>query len=77
MMSYNYRNGYAILSYLEYPIILAQEVILIICVLYYKELLNIGSLIGAGVYFMMAFSFISGIIPLGALAFLVVSNKIP
>lgn len=74
MMSYNYRNGYAILSYLEYPIILVQEIILIICVLHYKELLNIGSLFGAGVYFIMAFSFIAGIVPLGMLAFLVVSK---
>lgn len=73
MMSYNYRNGYAILSYLEYPIILVQEIILILCVLYYKQLLNIGSVIGAGVYFTLAFSFISGIVPLGMLAFLVVS----
>lgn len=72
MMSYNFRNGYALLSYLEYPIILVQEIILIICVLHYKDLLNISSVIGGGVYFMMAFAFISGIIPLGVLAFLVV-----
>lgn len=75
MMSYNYRNGYAILSYLEYPIILVQEIILIICVLHYKQLLNIGSIIGASVYFSVAFAFISGIVPLGMLAFMVVSNS--
>lgn len=72
MMSYNYRNGYALLSYLEYPIILIQEIILIICVLHYKELLDSKSLVGAGVYFSIAFSFLSGIVPLGILAFLVV-----
>lgn len=72
MMSYNYRNGYALLSYLEYPIILVQEIILILCVLHYKQLLNIASLVGAGAYFSVAFAFLSGIVPLGMLAFLVV-----
>lgn len=72
MMSYNYRNGYAILSYLEYPIILLQELILVACVLHYKNMMNIGSLFGAGVYFLIAASFLTGIAPLGLLTFLVV-----
>ncbi|XP_028134558.1 solute carrier family 66 member 3 [Diabrotica virgifera virgifera] len=71
MMSYNYRNGYAILSYLEYPIILVQEIILIVCVLYYKDMLNVSSLAGACVYFLTAASFLLGVVPLGLLAFLV------
>ncbi|KAG5892897.1 hypothetical protein JTB14_006215 [Gonioctena quinquepunctata] len=71
MMSYNYRSGYAILSYLEYPIILLQELILIVCVLHYKDMLNHYSFFAALVYFSMAFSFLSGIAPLGLLAFLV------
>ncbi|CAG9836791.1 unnamed protein product [Diabrotica balteata] len=71
MMSYNYRSGYAILSYLEYPIILIQEIILIVCVLYYKDMLNITSLAGASVYFLTAASFLLGMVPLGLLAFLV------
>ncbi|KAJ8953181.1 hypothetical protein NQ318_003217 [Aromia moschata] len=57
MMSYNYRNGYAILSYLEYPIILFQELILITCVLYYKNMLNFTSLFVAGCYFSIAAAF--------------------
>lgn len=73
MMSYNFRNGYAILSYLEYPIILFQELILIFLVLKYKELLNIYSLFGAGMYFTITGGFLIGIVPLGLLAFLVVS----
>ncbi|KAJ8924657.1 hypothetical protein NQ315_000808 [Exocentrus adspersus] len=71
MTSYNYRNGYAILTYLEYPIILIQEYILVMCVLHYKSMLNIGTLIGAGIYFSIAASFIFGIVPLGLLTFLV------
>lgn len=72
MMSYNYRNGYAILSYLEYPIILLQELILVVCVLHYKNMVNIVSLIVAGIYFLIAGSFLSGTAPLGLIAFLVV-----
>ncbi|KAJ8933881.1 hypothetical protein NQ314_013734 [Rhamnusium bicolor] len=71
MMSYNYRNGYAILTYLEYPIILVQELILILCVLHYKNMLNSAGVIGAVIYFSIAASFLSGIAPLGLLAFLV------
>ncbi|CAH1963948.1 unnamed protein product [Acanthoscelides obtectus] len=71
MMSYNYRNGYAILSYLEYPIILIQEIILICIVLYYKDLLNMTSLIISMLYVTTLVSFLSGITPLGLLAFLV------
>ncbi|XP_023025861.1 solute carrier family 66 member 3 [Leptinotarsa decemlineata] len=71
MMSYNYRSGYAILSYLEYPIILIQELILIACVLHYKDMLNYLSLFGASIYILIAAAFLSGTAPLGLLAFLV------
>lgn len=72
MLSYNFRSGYALLSYLEYPIILLQELILILCVLYYKQLLNFTSLVCAGVYFTIAGSFLIGLVPLGLIAFMVV-----
>ncbi|XP_066157056.1 solute carrier family 66 member 3 [Euwallacea fornicatus] len=71
MMSYNFRNGYALLSYLEYPIILIQELILISVVLKYKDMQNIYSLFAAGLYFSIAISFLIGVVPLGLLAFLV------
>lgn len=75
-MSYNYRNGYAILSYMEYPIILVQELVLIYFVIYYKDLMNTKSFIGAGIYFSIAGGFLSGILPREILTFLVVSIKI-
>lgn len=75
MFSYNFRNGYAILSYMEYPIILVQEYFLILFVIYYKGLLNATCLIGAAIYFLIAASFLLGTVPLGAIAFLVVSIK--
>ncbi|KAK9871501.1 hypothetical protein WA026_012872 [Henosepilachna vigintioctopunctata] len=71
MMSYNFRSGYALLSYMEYPIILFQELILITVVLYYKKYPNIYGLIGSSCYFLVAASFLSGIIPKGILVFLV------
>lgn len=71
MTSYNYRNGYPILTYLEYPIILAQELILILLVLKYKGYLNIYSFIGSSIYFSVAASFLIGLVPLGLLSFLV------
>lgn len=71
MMSYNYRNGYAILTYLEYPIILVQELILILCVLYYNKQLGLASIFGASVYFSTLFGFLSGVIPRELLTFLV------
>lgn len=72
MFSYNYRNGYALLTYLEYPIILIQELILIYFVVYYKELLGFSSFIGTGIYFFNLTAFLYGIYPREFLAFLVV-----
>ncbi|RZC35419.1 PQ-loop repeat-containing protein 3 [Asbolus verrucosus] len=46
MFSYNFRNGYALLSYMEYPIILIQEFFLIFFVIYYKNCLNMYSFMG-------------------------------
>ncbi|XP_050301073.1 solute carrier family 66 member 3 [Anthonomus grandis grandis] len=71
MMSYNYRSGYSLLSYLEYPIIWIQELILIFLVLKYKNYLNFYALFGSGVYFSIAGGLILGVVPKGLLAFLV------
>ncbi|XP_044749650.1 solute carrier family 66 member 3 [Coccinella septempunctata] len=70
MMSYNFRNGYAILSYMEYPIILIQELILIICVMHYKKCYNIYGLIGSMCYFTCTIGLLS-IVPKGVLTYLV------
>ncbi|GLV45677.1 uncharacterized protein CBL_02697 [Carabus blaptoides fortunei] len=71
MFSYNYRNGYALLSYMEYPIILVQELVLVYLVIYYKGLVGVHSLIGASLYFFMAGGFLLGFLPREALMFLV------
>lgn len=72
MFSYNFRNGYALLTYMEYPIILFQELILIYCVIHYKGLLGLYSFIGAVIYFSLAAGFLLGILPREFLTFLVV-----
>lgn len=51
MMSYNYYSRYAILSYLEYPMLLIQEYVLVFLVLKYNEMLNQRTYIIAGAYF--------------------------
>ncbi|KYB28642.1 solute carrier family 66 member 3 [Tribolium castaneum] len=71
MFSYNFRNRYALLSYMEYPIILIQELILILFVMYYKSCLNVYSAVGAVVYGLAAAGLLLGTVPLGVIAFLV------
>lgn len=75
MFSYNFRNNYALLSYMEYPIILIQEIILIMCVIYYKGYVNYKAFLGGILYFVIAASFLFGIFPRELLIFLVVSKK--
>ncbi|XP_011866467.1 PREDICTED: PQ-loop repeat-containing protein 3 [Vollenhovia emeryi] len=63
MTSYNYANGYSLLSYLEYPIILVQEYILIFFVLKYLKRINMWSLLGATVYFTLSSCLLLGFVP--------------
>lgn len=71
MMSYNYCNRYSILSYMEYPILLFQEYILIYLVLKYRRQLNANSYKIAGAYFFALSMFLTNIIPTFILAMLV------
>ncbi|XP_076650062.1 solute carrier family 66 member 3 [Halictus rubicundus] len=70
MTSYNYTNGYSMLSYLEYPIILLQEYILIFLVLKYLNKINTFSMLFTGFYFVTSASFALQIIPKIVLTFL-------
>ncbi|GJQ84237.1 hypothetical protein Trydic_g2904 [Trypoxylus dichotomus] len=71
MFSYNFRSGYALLTYMEYPIILIQELVLIVIVVIYKGYVNIYTFVLAQAYFMTAAFFLTGIIPREMLTFLV------
>lgn len=63
MTCYNYAHGYSLLTYLEYPIILAQEIVLIYLVLLYRRLLNQQSFMWTIVYFAVTAMFLSKILP--------------
>ncbi|KZC04677.1 PREDICTED: mannose-P-dolichol utilization defect 1 protein [Dufourea novaeangliae] len=70
MTSYNYTNGYSVLSYLEYPVILLQEYILIFLVLKYLNKINTFSILATVLYFVISVSFALEIIPRIVLTFL-------
>ena len=70
MASYNYTNGYSVLSYLEYPVILLQEYILIFLVLKYLNKINKFSILVTILYFSISISFALQLIPKVVLTFL-------
>uniref|UniRef100_A0AAG5D735 Solute carrier family 66 member 3 n=1 Tax=Anopheles atroparvus TaxID=41427 RepID=A0AAG5D735_ANOAO len=70
-MLYNYTNGYAFLSYLEYPILLAQEYVLIYYVLRYESLLGQRAYLWSGIYVVAFLGFATAIIPSSVLMMLV------
>ena len=74
MTCYNYCNSYALLSYLEYPIILVQEIILIFLVLKYVALLGTKSFACFGLYIAITGAFLCGLLPKTVLAVLAVST---
>ncbi|XP_006624877.1 solute carrier family 66 member 3 [Apis dorsata] len=63
MTSYNFTNGYSVLSYLEYPIILFQEYILIFLVLKYLNKINIFSILVSILYIAISISLAMQLIP--------------
>lgn len=70
MTCYNYCNNYALLSYMEYPIILVQEIILIYLVLKYMGILGTNSFALFGLYLGITGAFLSGLLPKWILSFL-------
>lgn len=74
MMLYNYTYSYSILSYLEYPILLVQEYILVALVLKYKNMLNQNNLAAIGAYWVIVLLFAYQICPRFLLALAVVSD---
>ncbi|CAK9802679.1 Solute carrier family 66 member 3 [Anthophora plagiata] len=70
MTSYNYTNGYSLLSYLEYPIILLQEYVLIFLVLKYLNKINTFSILVSVLYFILSISFAMQLIPKAVLMIL-------
>lgn len=76
MMLYNYCYGYSLLSYMEYPVLLVQEYILIFLVLKYKRLLVQNTYAAVAGYFAVVLLFAYQILPTFLLTVLVVSYVI-
>lgn len=74
MMSYNYCNGYSMMSYLEYPILLLQDFVLVFLVLKYKRLLGKDAYLIALGYFAVTALVLTKIMPVFLLSLLVVSG---
>lgn len=72
MMAYNYCSGYSLISYMEYPVLLVQNYVLIVLVLYYKRRLNQTGFLIAGAYFVITL-LVMRFIPAAILAPFVVS----
>lgn len=75
-MLYNFTNGYAFLSYMEYPVLLVQEYVLVYVVLKYMNLLNKPAYIWSGVYVTVFLAFATGILP-GSLIMMLVPLTTP
>lgn len=75
-MLYNFTNGYAFLSYMEYPILLVQEYVLVYVVLKYKNMLEKPAYIWSGVYVAVFSAFAIGLLPSSLIMMLVVSIRL-
>ncbi|XP_017881488.1 PQ-loop repeat-containing protein 3 [Ceratina calcarata] len=71
MASYNFTNSYSLLSYLEYPVILVQEYILIFLVLKYLNKINTSSILISVLYIIISISLATQLIPKVILTILV------
>lgn len=73
MTLYNYTYQYSLLSYLEYPILIVQEYILLALVFNYKRMYNQNNLTCIGAYFVVVLLFAYQICPRFLLSMAVVS----
>lgn len=73
MMCYNYCNGYSLMSYLEYPVLLLQEYVLIFLVLKYNRKLDKNAYLATLAYFVITALCLTKIIPTVVIAMLVVN----
>lgn len=76
-MLYNYTNGYSWLTYLEYPVLLIQEYIIIGMVVFYSHNIQLSKFFGfILVYGLISTAFAYGILSKFILKLLLVSAKI-
>lgn len=71
IMAYNYCNGYSLLTYLEYPLVLLEMYVFLLLVLYYENQLYELTYMLISVYFVTT-ALVMRVAPAGFLAPLVV-----
>lgn len=69
---YNFTNGYRILNYFEYIILLGQNYLLILIILFYRKQINQKFLVTVIIYSIIGFLFSMHILPKAILTFLIV-----
>lgn len=74
LLTYNYCSGYYFLTYLEYPLILAQQSILFYYVLKFKNLLTVETVLLSMLVYLTIFLFMTEILPKIVLNYLIVST---
>jgi signal transduction histidine kinase len=71
---YNFTNGYRLMNYFEYIILLVQDYILIIIVLFYRKQITKKTLMVFAGYAFFVFMFAGNILPKNVLTFFIVSQ---
>lgn len=72
---YNFCFGYSLLSYLEYPLLLVQQTILLYFVLKFNQLISIEIVLFGLLLAIMVLMFMAEMLPRVILAFLIVSRE--
>lgn len=72
---YNYCYGYAVLSYLEYPILLLQQVVLLYFILKFQNLITVEVIMCGMLLLITVALFMNGVLPREVLTYLLVSNQ--
>lgn len=70
---YNFTNNYRLMNYFEYIILLIQDYILIVIVLFYRKQINTAAVVAFVSYGFVVLMFIENTFPKSILTFLIVS----
>ena len=67
-------GGYELSSYLEYPFLVAQDILLLTLVLYYGKRISLTWLAGFGLYLSIVYALATGMFPGAIIITLMVSS---
>ena len=70
---YNFTNGYRLMNYFEYVVLIVQDYILVVIVLFYRRQITTKTLVIFFSYALVIALFASGVLPKSILMFLIVS----